>query len=264
MEHDGSDYARNEADGTPDYAPRIEIAKRFYETHGDNYDFLVVFTNFEFPTGTAQAFHNQVRNDVSGIGRPPLDVGDFFGSPGRLKAYIDMASLERYTQPPWSLTPGDPGYFWTLSTLAHEVGHQWLSFASYRKGPELLGDLRGLDDVHWSYLLDSDASHMYGSDWVRQPDGRWLAARIRDGFSSLDLYLMGFLAPGGVKPFTLLRNPAIERRQLPREGDLVAAAAESVSLQQVVDAEGPRQPDHVASQKEFRLAFVPPSTRGWP
>src|SRR5262245_24824167 len=156
MEHDGSDYSKDEADGSPNYAPRMEIAKRFYETHGDNYDFLVVFSNFDFPTGDAQAFHNQIRNDVVGIGRPPVDVGHLFGSPGRLKAYIDMAFLERYTRPPWSLTPGDPGYFLTLSTLSHEVGHQWLSFAGYRKGTDVLGDLRGLDDVHWSYLLDSD------------------------------------------------------------------------------------------------------------
>jgi len=259
MEHDGSDYSRNEPDGSPNYLPRTEIARRFYQTHGDNYDFLVVFTNFEFNTPGVQAFHNQVRNDVRGIGRPVLDVGEWFGSPGRLKGYIDMCALDRYRQPPWSLTPGDPGYFWTLSTLAHEVAHQWLSYVRYQDpgepGPPV-GDLLGRDGVHWSYLLDSDASHMYGSDWVRQDDGRWRAVRIRDAFSPLDLYLMGFLPPAGAASFTLLRNPTVDPRQLPVEDAVIEAVPEAMVVEGVISAEGVRQPDQVVSQKEFRIAFV--------
>ena len=50
IEHDGSNYDMDAPDGTPNYAARGRVARRFYETHGDNYDFLVVFTNFEFET----------------------------------------------------------------------------------------------------------------------------------------------------------------------------------------------------------------------
>src|SRR6185436_15581432 len=67
IEHDGSNYDAADPDGTPRYTARAPVAQRFYQTHGDNYDFLVVFTNFEFDThidgGSAIAFHNLVRND---------------------------------------------------------------------------------------------------------------------------------------------------------------------------------------------------------
>src|SRR5262245_66422027 len=105
MEHDGSDYSRDEADGTPNYTPRAALAQRFYATHGDFYDFLIVFTNFEFETGNAVAFYNLVRNDVQGIGKPVVDNGFLFGSPGRLKGYIDMAALARYGDAPLRVRP---------------------------------------------------------------------------------------------------------------------------------------------------------------
>src|SRR5262245_59864285 len=62
IEHDGSNYDATDADGVPNYAARVSVTQRFYQTHGDFYDFLVVFTNFEFKTRVgsvdALAFHN--------------------------------------------------------------------------------------------------------------------------------------------------------------------------------------------------------------
>src|SRR5262245_19248122 len=43
IEHDGSNYDAREDDGvTPNYAARAAVTRRFYESHGDFYDFLVV------------------------------------------------------------------------------------------------------------------------------------------------------------------------------------------------------------------------------
>ena len=78
IEYDGN-YARGLT------APRQEIADRFYANHPDAYDFLVVFSTFEFETGTAIAFHNRIRNDTSGIGLPPYDHSEAFGIAGRLQ-----------------------------------------------------------------------------------------------------------------------------------------------------------------------------------
>lgn len=265
MEHDGSDYSRSEPDGTPNYGPRAALAQRFYQSHGDFYDFLVVFTNFEFDTGPALAFHNLVRNDVAGIGKPIVDNGPLFGSPGRLRGYIDMAALDRYgpqalsTRPgvPLSTQPGEPGFRDTLNVLAHELAHQWLAFVRYRDaGGASSGDLLGRDGAHWSYLLDSDASVMYGADWVAQAGGGYRAQRVLEGYSALDRYLMGFLDPARVEPFTLLRAPGVDPTGLPLEGALVQGDAESVALGQVLAAEGPRVPGFLAAPKSFRVGFV--------
>lgn len=263
IEHDGSNYDRDTPDGVPNYAARVPVARRFYQTHGDFYDFVVVFTNFEFQTGgatgDAQAFYNLVRNDVRGIGRVVADNGALFGSPGRLKGYIDMADMGRWRRPgsTYSLRPGDPGFLVTLNVLAHEVAHQWLAEARYQDAAgKVSSDLLGKDGAHWSYLLDSDASVMYGSDWMERGAGHWLAARTLSTYSALDLYLMGFLDPAKVPAFSLLRNPAVDAMQFPVQDAEVDAAVETVTLPQVVAAMGPRSPDHRSSPKEFRLGFI--------
>ena len=106
VEHDGSYYDDRLPDGTLNYEARTRVGLRFYETHGDGYDFLVVFTNFEFETSDATAFHLFGRNDVEGIGKPVGSTGPVvFGSPSRLKGWIDMAAVSQYRQRPFSLVP---------------------------------------------------------------------------------------------------------------------------------------------------------------
>ncbi|HEY2946701.1 MAG TPA: CARDB domain-containing protein, partial [Vicinamibacteria bacterium] len=257
IEHDGSNYDATESDGiTPNYAARAAVARRFYESHGDFYDFLVVFTNFQFNTAEASAFHSLIRNDVRGIGLPIVDNGLPFGSPGRLKGYIDMADISRYSQSPLSLDPADPGFGRTLNVLAHEAAHQWMTEARFRDATGRISDDLLKGDGHWSYLLDSDASVMYGADWVSRDDGSYAAARVQDTYFNLDLYLMGLLDASRVTPFTLLRNPAVSRNAIPVEGSVVPADPETVTIDQVIAAEGRRSPGFPDSPKAFRMGFV--------
>ena len=147
-----------------------------------------MFTNFEFKTGDAQAFHLNARNDVDGIGLPLGNVDAApFGSSSRLKSWIDMAAVSRYRQGPYSLEPGDPGLLETIGVLEHEMGHQWLAYARYKADGVQYDDLLGKDESHWSYLLDSDASFLYGADWHDNGDGTFTAAHVKRRYSALDL-----------------------------------------------------------------------------
>jgi hypothetical protein len=69
MEVSGNYNAKN-PDGSVNAAPRQAIAQEFYKAHKDEYDFLVIFTNFDFqmPEGEAKAFYEGVKNDTQGIG----------------------------------------------------------------------------------------------------------------------------------------------------------------------------------------------------
>ena len=58
----------------------------------------------------AEAIYYLVRNDVHGIGRDGGRTTALFGSPGRLKGYIDMCLIDRWRQPPYSVRPGDFGF----------------------------------------------------------------------------------------------------------------------------------------------------------
>ena len=218
VEHDGTDYAKLEPDGTPNYAARARVARRFYETHGDRYDFLLVFTNFPFDTDGAVAFHGLVRNDVTGIGMPVVNNGPLFGSPGRLQGYIDMAHVDQFRHAPFSAQVGSPEFDDAVNVIAHEVGHQWLAKVRRQGASGVSDDLLGLDGSHWSYLLDSDASFMYGSDWQAAGAGVFRAARVQLGYSSLDLYLMGLLDAARVPPIHPAAEPRGERRAAARRG----------------------------------------------
>jgi hypothetical protein len=64
-------YDAGLADGTANAEPRQAIAREFYRTHKDEYDFLVIFSNFDFqmPFAEAVGFYLGVKNDTKGIGR---------------------------------------------------------------------------------------------------------------------------------------------------------------------------------------------------
>ncbi|UXI67071.1 CARDB domain-containing protein [Tahibacter amnicola] len=251
IELDG-EYAR------PLTSPRIDVAHTYYTRHPDDVDFLIVFTTFEFDTGPATAFYSAIRNDVTGIGIPPVDNGAAFGSPQRLQGYIDMAATGRY-----ALNPSDVRYPSTLNVLAHEVMHRWVAAVPFRQANgSNSNDLLGRDGNHWSYFLDSDASVMYGSDWTRRDDGKYVATDVNHRYSPLDLYLAGFAAASEVPPMALLRNAEGVATGLPVLGAITAAQTESVSIDQIVAAAGPRSPDVQASQREFRAAIVLLKRRG--
>lgn len=245
IELDG-DYARGLD------APRMAVARRFYETHADRYDFIVAFTTFEFETGGALAFYNTVRNDVQGIGVPAHDFGSHYGSAAKLQGYADMAAVDRYAD-----APGDARISGAHSTLAHELMHRWGARVSYRTeagatSTALLGQL----GVHWSYFLDTDASIMYGADWVRGTEGRFRSAAVRRRFSPLDLYLAGFASAAEVPPMQLIVGGDGAASDLPRLGATSGGSSETVRIEQIIAAEGPRTPDAAQAQKDFRVALI--------
>ncbi len=255
--HDGSLYDSLTPEGIPNTEPRARVVREFIRTHGDYYDFVVIFTNFDFSLGEADAFYTGVRSDDAGIGMEFYDHGDRFGSDSRLQGVIDMGPVSHYRQGLFSLDPADPRFRGTLAILAHEIGHRWLARVGFRdRSGEISSDLLGRDGKHWSYLLDSDASFLYGSRWQPNGDGTYTAAEAMARFSALDLYLMGFVKAEEVPPFLLLRNPDLNPNGYPERGATIEATAETIQIEQIIDVEGPRLPDAVSSRKNFNLAFV--------
>ncbi|MDC8013722.1 CARDB domain-containing protein [Tahibacter soli] len=233
-------------------APRQNVATAFLSQHPDAYDFLIAFTTFEFETGDATAFYNAIRNDVAGIGSDTFDYSAAFGSAGRLQGYIDMAATSRY-----ELKPRDARYEASLDVLAHELMHRWGARLRYRDaGGADSGALIGREGAHWSFFLDSDASTMYGNDWRRRDDGSFESVAVRRRYSDLDLYAAGFAAPGEVAPVTLIRNGDGDANAYPLLGAVTGGQPETVTIEQIVAANGARVPAAADSPKEFRAALI--------
>lgn len=262
IQHDGSDYSRGTAAGT---LARQLVAQRFYETHSDQYDFLIVFPTFSADFGQNVAgLHTLVSNDVSGTGKPVGSNASLYGSAGRLKGFVDIDAL----MPNASAPDLDD----VMGVVAHEVAHQWSGQAKVLLAGATASsdDLLGQEGAHWNFFLDSNASLLNGSEWLANGNGTFTAVESRRRYSELDLYLMGFYSPLEVPPMMVLRpsGPGHSADEIPPpDGTVVAASATSVELSNIVAAMGARVPNASAAQHEFRAAFVlllPPGAQATP
>ncbi|MCG8519633.1 MAG: Ig-like domain-containing protein [Pseudomonadales bacterium] len=233
-------------------AARAVVAREFYRTHADEYDFLVVFTDFEFDTGDALAFFNPVRNDIQGIGLPQFDLSNIYGSDGQLQGYLDMAAFSRY-----ELDPLQPGYEQTLMVMAHETLHRWGVYVRFQdETGQPNSSLLGHQEAHWSFLAHTGASVEYGHDWKDLGNGLFKALSARRFYGPMDLYLMGFYGPDEVPPFFYIDSDERTKTDLPEAGVTVTGIAKPVTVDDVIAVEGPRIPSYQDSQKTFKFAFI--------
>ena len=200
------------------------LSQGFYREFEDAYDFLVIFHDFELGFDSdAFAFYLPVRNSVLGIGfwPPPLesrnlvDIGDFLGSPRRLQGLMFMGLLDKYPDAPFERIDSQFGLGLStpMTVLAHEAAHRFLARTLFidRAQNAFSAEMLGRQLGHWSYFYNSDASLLEGNRIVDHGPGefRFETVSTIEGFSSMDLYLMGLAPPEQVSDSFLVRNPDI-------------------------------------------------------
>jgi hypothetical protein len=225
--------------GEANFEPRAVIAQEFFRTHPDEYDFLVVFTTFDFDREGSRAFHWLVRNDVAGIGLPDFDNSEIFGSASKLQGFVDLGDLAEYVTDPL-----DPEFETGLTVLGHELMHRWGARVNHQLPDGSISDaLVSSDRGHWSLLLDTQASLIDGNDWRANGDGTFTSVGIQKFLSPLDLYLAGFFAPEEASDFTLIENVSVDRDRPPEPevtisgNERLSSTAREESLRQPPDLE---------------------------
>jgi hypothetical protein len=222
-------------------APELAAIRRFFQFLPDAYDFIAVVQPLTYFQNRSYA---GLRNATQGVGRPIHDSGATWGSPSRLLGFI------RY--------PID--FFFDLGEQAanHEIGHQWINFLS---GTPLATGI-----PHWPYssLGSGVMGISIGSTGVGGhfpnvfeliPEGgyRVVAARDTGVFNDLELYLMGLLPPDSVAPHIVFHDQA----QFPLAAGMIASGpVTTVTVEQIIDTHGPRDPAPADSPREFRLATI--------
>ncbi|MEW6417392.1 MAG: PKD domain-containing protein [Nitrospirota bacterium] len=246
-------YDAKNPDGSINALPRQEIAKEFLKNHPDEYDFFVIFTNFDFsmPDASAKAFYLEVKNDVQGIGKQIFDNSSLFGS-GKLQGIIEMGNVSAIVT-----DPSNPKFEETINNLAHEQMHRWGANVKFKDASGNTSTaLLGKDGTHWSFLFDSDASVLYGNDWKDNGDGTFTSVSANKYYSPLDLYLMGLYDKSQVPPMLLIDNEFIDRTKLPEVGTTITGIPTYVTIDNITAAEGDRIPNASVSQKSFKTAFI--------
>ena len=248
------------------------VAREFYRTHGDDFDSLILFTNFESNLDLVGvlAFAINVQNDVLGIGNPnraeifpKFDHTAEYGSQGRLKSFLTMKNLKVWEDDPLENTFGPATS--TLSVLTHEFGHTWIAFID---PPVLLTR----DRAHWNFFLHTSGSLLGGNDIQDNGDGSFITLAPKNIYSPLDLYLMGLLKTEDVPPTFLVTDPHDLDLPPPYDQQTITSDRlqsiyslgdvgfrgdkQEVRIEDIITVNGARIPDAESSQKDFRTAFI--------
>lgn len=238
----------------------VALARRFYESHPDEYDQLVIFGDARLveDDGTF-AFELTVNNSIRGIGRQVFDSSRDYGSQGRLQSLVVMDRLSKYPDSPTARIPrlGEDS---TLSILGQETGHQWLAFLRFRDASGRSSEaLLGRDLAHWSFFFDSDASVMEGNDIEDLSGGSFRTVGTVSRYSLLDLYAMGAVGESEVPPFFYVENPGGTGQTAesnPQTGVSFTGTRRNVTIQDVIAVMGSRQPSSRDSPRVHRQAFI--------
>ena len=257
---------------------------------GDKFDFLAYYSDFRIDNQEAGTPSDGPRGgNVTGIGERQHDL-DSYCSQGRFQwgyvqpVYVGSNQMQEY--PPENAPVGDNHditfyahqlsestperkllpYNYAMSQLGHEMGHRWGASASAKINAETIA----LGPVHWTrgleapvafpYQRPTEASAMGGGVWQDNFDGTF--TQLDDdyyvpatGYSYLDLYLMGLISPAEVPDFFLLKNLAPAGKD-ENGHPIFKADRTKVTIQDVIAAEGQREPDADHSQRNFNTGMV--------
>jgi hypothetical protein len=234
----------------------VAVARRFYATHRDDYQQLVIFTSQSLIAPRTFAYQINVRNTDTGTGTDVEDLSGAFGSSGRLESIVDMDVHTKYFAEPSLRVNGEDT---SLGILAHEVGHRWLARAFFRDGERTSDELLGRQGSHWSFFLDTDGSHDEGND-IQDQGGTFRTVGSGLRYSPLDQYLMGLRRPDEVPPMLLVRSPTgtsnTSAERPPETGVSFGGTRRNVTINEVTAAMGPRSPEGSRQLPPFRQAFV--------
>lgn len=234
----------------------VTASRRFYETHPDNFDQLVFWTDSPV-VSDAFAFESSVKNAITGTGLPVFDFSAEFGSGGALQSVVNMDHLAKYPDSPSQLL-GRVNT--TLGILAHETGHRWLARLSFRDANrEVSEQLLGRQLAHWSFFMDSDGSVMEGNDIQDLGGGTFRTTSATEKYSRLDMYAMGLAAEAEVPRWFYVEpapDTSFDREEPAMPGTTFKGTRRDVLIQDVVDALGPRVPAAADSPKVHRQAYV--------
>ena len=232
--------------------PLQDYAARFYEHFNDEFDFLIFFANVDrtdelAPGAYDGSFYNHVKNDVQGIGLSTFSNNSNWGSAGKLQGVIFFSIYEPY-HPIFEYSDFRQGI------LLHELMHRWANFIIPNTS----------NPSHWGLsspggVLGDDISNM-----INLGDGKFSAINIRRvQFSPIELYLAGFIPPEDVPDFQIAEDAEWLTTEIVEDDKglianfiFTASGIKTYTTEDIIAEHGPRVPDHLQAQKDFRAAVI--------
>ncbi len=235
-----------------------EAANTVLAAHGDNYDFIGYWVNFEPHHKIGAAFYALIENNVRGIGLDPFNRRPDYGLAGEnIEGFIMMWNINSSH---WQPGEGQNADFTRLA-LAQEFEHRFAMFLPpLPDGRVLQGDNGNCGRVaHWNWQVDGQGSGMEIAEWVgANPailEQKFVSFNTDIGggvFSYSDLYLMGYVSgaemDAGNSELRFMDTSDCSRQYF---GDISTFASADI-----IASAGQRVPSSQNSQKNFRTAWV--------
>lgn len=245
----------------------VALVQRFYQNFPDVYFQIVFFTNF-VQTMSGFANEHNIKNDVQGIGLGTFDNSALWGSNGVLESRCNMNRLAAWPTDPTSRFFGGQNNFLTI--MGQEAGHRWGAFICFDDPGQVGSDpgcgsnsslLLGRAYAHWSYFADVDHSSLEGGDWDFVSGNLFTTPTQIDYFGDIDEYIFGLRTPQEVTSTFYVSSPTndlLENRDngTPVQGATANGTAVTVTIDDIIDAEGPRIPAEPDEEKDLRQAFI--------
>jgi hypothetical protein len=246
----------------------IAVLQEFHRTHSHNFDFVTVFTDYSYPYESR--YFSPTQNSIRGIGLSKFGIGqeEYFGS-SQIQGLIMMNSLNDF--PPDPTAPLEDT-FNTLRLMGNLHGRRWMPYVQVKIGGVKKNDLLGYFDFfgietyssgRWNFFMDTDASVMGGNEITDNGNGTFTTTAATLRYSKLDQYLMGLIPSSAVPPFFYAgTSPTDFFSESPGSGSppqvnvTFGGTRVNVTINQIIEAEGPRVPSIKTSQKQFREAFI--------
>lgn len=248
------------------------IIQQILAVYPDEFDTIQFYPAFFDAAAGNSAFYATISNSVQGIGAQQFNGRGAFGLPdeGRLSGWSNMNDINLFADHNSATVPKGRYY----SVISQELSHRWLMNLAYKEsatGP-LKQDLKGRQDAHWSALVNAYGSCQDGIDWVKNADGTFTHnGESNNGFAPFDKYAMGILAPEEVEDTFIIDNAQLgntiltnlSHADIPR-GSRVQGTERTISIQQVIDGLGPRNPPAGTETPYYRVALVLVTAPGQP
>ena len=204
---------------------------RLYDFFSDDYDFVTVRPSFSMRNGLA-GFNIIVNNQVEGIGLARKDSSADFGGAQRLRSATSVNFLP-------------------LGPHVHELAHTWSNWLDLFESRSW-GAHWGVSDV--GGVLGGQATFNEVEPGVYEVPLQALNSFWGGKLSMLELYLMGLVGPEQVPDHLVLQDLEVE--SFDGETLLMTGHLDTVSVEDIVDAEGRRNPTHEQAQRDFRMATL--------
>ncbi|CAN5270074.1 hypothetical protein BH11PSE11_BH11PSE11_28170 [soil metagenome] len=211
------------------------LSRSVYAALPDNYDQLLVFSTYTVQgvrndnrgSNGNSGIHYMVKNDIKGIGLSLFDNTSAYGSAGRLRSI---------------------NAFWAYGTqsplVTHEISHTWQAYLTH---PNYTLQNSG----HWY------ANNSLGSLWKDNGNGTFnldCTTQISKA-SNMSQYLMGIAPSSSVEHVRVLQNN--EQFGTGYEcGKQITKPFATLSINDIITANGAREPAYGQAPKNFQLLFV--------